>query len=105
MINNVVYTITVLDLKVNLPLGYRTTPVILTELKDAIYIVKNNLRDIADESTYQYAVIEKTLLNEIRPNLEADSLRLWYKHNSITNEFEPCEAPAVLRHQTGFGIG
>jgi len=105
MINNIVYTVTVIDLRTNLPLGYRSTPIICTELEDAIYVVKNNLRDISDGSTYQYAVIEKSLLNEIRPNLEVQSLRLWYKYNSIKDEFEPCDTPTSIRNQTGFGIG
>jgi hypothetical protein len=79
--------------------------VICTELKDAIYIVRNNIRDLADSATYQYAVIEKSRTNEIRPNLETQSLRLWYKYNSIKDEFESCDSPAQLRNQTGFGIG
>jgi hypothetical protein len=79
--------------------------VICTELEDAIYVVRNNIRDLADGATYQYAVIEKSRTNEIRPNLETQSLRLWYKYNSIKDEFEPCESPSQLRNQTGFGIG
>lgn len=105
MINNIVYTVTVIDVRTNQPLGYRSTPIICTELKDAIYAVRNNIRDLADGSTYQYAVIEKSLINEIRPNLESQSLRLWYKYNSIKDEFEACESPVQLRNQTGFGIG
>ena len=105
MISNIVYTVTVLDFRVNPPLGYRNTPVICTELEDAIYLVRNNIRDLADGATYQYAVIEKSRTNEIRPNLETQSLRLWYKYNSIKDEFESCESPPQLRNQTGFGIG
>jgi len=30
---------------------------------------------------------------------------LWYKYNSVIDEFEPCEMPIVFRNQTGFGIG
>jgi len=105
MINNIVYTVTVIDLRVNSPLGFRTTPVICTALEDAIYIVKNNSNDLADGATYQYAVIEKTLLNNVRPNLDVQSMKLWYKYNSILDEFESCEVPPVLRNQTGFGIG
>ena len=103
--NNIVYTVTVIDLRNLLPLGIRRTPVICTELEDAIYAVKNNMRDLADGATYQYAVIESSILDEIRPNLEVQSMRLWYKYNSVTDEFEPCEIPPVLRNQTGFGIG
>jgi hypothetical protein len=74
-------------------------------LEDAIYAVKNNLKDLADGATYQYAVIERNCLNEVRPNLEQESMRLWYKYNSVTDEFEACETPHALRNQTGFGIG
>ena len=105
MISSTVYTVTVIDLRNLLPLGIRRTPLICTELEDAIYAVKNNLRDLADGSTYQYAVIERSLLNKIRPNLEQQSMRLWYKYNSVIDEFEPSEMPVALRNQTGFGIG
>jgi hypothetical protein len=105
MISSTVYTVTVIDLRNLLPLGIRRTPLICTELEDAIYAVKNNLRDLADGSTYQYAVIERSLLNEIRPNLEQQSMRLWYKYNSVIDEFEPSDMPVALRNQTGFGIG
>jgi hypothetical protein len=105
MISNIVYTVTVIDLRNFLPLGIRRTPLICTELEDAVYAVRNNIRDLADGSTYQYAVIEKSAFNEIRPNLEQNSMRLWYKYNSVIDEFEPCDIPMALRNQTGFGIG
>lgn len=105
IITSIVYTVTVIDLRNLLPLGIRRTPLICTDLEDAIYSVKNNLRDLADGATYQHAVIERNMLNEIRPNLEQQSMRLWYKYNSVIDEFESCEAPQALRNQTGFGIG
>jgi hypothetical protein len=95
----------VVDLRNFLPLGIRRTPLICTELEDAIYAVRNNMQDLADGMTYQYAVIEKSLLNSVRPNLEQNSMKLWYKYNSVIDEFEPCELPPILRNQTGFGIG
>ncbi len=104
MISNV-YTVTVIDLRNLLPLGIRRTPLICTELEDAIYSVKNNMQDLSDGATYQYAVIEKTVLNVIRPNIDGDGTRLWYKYNSVVDEFEVCEVPQALRNQTGFGIG
>jgi hypothetical protein len=105
MITNLVYTVTVVDLRNLLPLGIRRTPLICTDLEDAIYAVKNNLRDLADGATYQYAVIERSVLNEVRPNLEQQSVRLWYKYNTVIDEFEACDVPQTLRNQTGFGIG
>jgi len=105
MNTNTVYTVTVVDLRNFLPLGIRRTPLICTELEDAIYAVRNNMQDLADGMTYQYAVIEKSLLNSVRPNLEQNSMKLWYKYNSVIDEFEPCELPPILRNQTGFGIG
>jgi hypothetical protein len=104
MISNV-YTVTVIDLRNLLPLGIRRTPLICTELEDAIYAVKNNMQDLADGATYQYAVIEQTILNVVRPNIEGSGTRFWYKYNSVIDEFEPCEVPIALRNQTGFGIG
>ncbi len=105
MTTNVVYTVTVIDLRNLLPLGIRRTPLICTDIEDAIYAVKNNLRDLADGASYQYAVVERNVLNEVRPNLEHESMRLWYKYNSVIDEFESCEVPTALRNQTGFGIG
>ena len=105
MKTNTVYTVTVIDLRIHVPLGLRRTPLICTSLTDAIYAVKNNIRDLADRATFQYAVIEQSVLNDIRPNLEVSSMKLWFKHNSVTDEFEACTAPAMLRNQTGFGIG
>jgi len=105
MMSNTVYTVTVIDLRVGIPLGLRRTPLICTKLEDAIYAVTNNLRDLADGATFQYAVIEKSLLNTIRPTLEVDSMKLWFKHNSVTSEFEPTMVPAMLHNQAGFGIG
>ena len=102
---NIVYTVTVVDLRNLLPLGIRRTPLICTNLTDAIYAVRNNIQDLADGVTYQYAVIEKSMLNTIKPNLEEDSMKLWYKYNSVKDEFEPRELPPVLKNQTGFGIG
>lgn len=100
-----VYSVTVVDLRNMLPLGIRRTPIICTDLEDAIYAVKNNLNDLADGATYQYAVIEETTLNVVRPNINGNGIRLWYKYNSVIDEFEPCDAPVALRNQTGFGIG
>lgn len=105
MSTSLVYTVTVVDLRNLFPLGIRRTPLICTDLEDAIYAVKNNLRDLADGATYQYAVIERSVLNEVRPNLEQQSVRLWYKYNSVIGEFEACKVPQALRNQTGFGIG
>jgi hypothetical protein len=105
MKTNIVYTVTVIDLRVHNPLGLRRTPLICTALEDAMYAVKNNIRDLADGASFQYAVIEKSMLNQVRPNLEVNSMKLWYKHNSVTDEFEACAVPSILRNQTGFGIG
>jgi hypothetical protein len=102
---NVVYTVTVIDMRTNFPLGLRRTPAIYTDIKDAIYAVRNNVRDLADGAAYQYAVIERNKLNDIRPNLEVNNIKLWYMYNSVTDEFESCDSPPTLRNQTGFGIG
>lgn len=105
MKHSTVYTITVIDMRQEIPLGIRRTPMICTNIDDAVYAVKNNVEDLADSCSYQYAVIEQSLLNVIRPNLEISTLQMWFKYNSITDEFESCSVPEILRNQTGFGIG
>ncbi len=100
-----VYTVTVIDLYTDKVLGLRRTPAIFTDLNTAIYTVRNNVDNLSDGISYQYAVIEESLLDIVRPNLEHSSLRLWFKYNSALDEFVECNAPPQLRMQTGFGIG
>lgn len=86
-------------------LGFQKTPAIFTDLNRAIYAVINNENDLADDSTYQYAVIEQTTLNEIRPLLECASIKYWYQYNSVIDEFQPCNEPKQFARVNGFGIG
>jgi len=105
MINPIVYTVTVIDLYTDKVLGIRRTPVIYTDFKFAYLTVKNNSNTLSD-GTYQYAVIEETVLNMIRPTVDyIKPSQWWYKYNSVTDEFEECECPTQLRNQCGFGIG
>ena len=106
MTNNTIYTVTVIDLYSDKILGVRRTPVIYTKFRYAELSVKNNSNNLSDDGIYQYAVIEETMLNVIRPCI--DFLRpyqWWYKYNSATDEFEECQTPPQLRNQCGFGIG
>ncbi len=105
MINPIVYTITVIDLYTDKVLGLRRTPAIFTDLNKAIYTVRNNVENLSDDIMYQYAVIEESELNVVRPNLDAQGLRLWFKYNSALDEFEETLPPSHLRMQSGFGIG
>jgi hypothetical protein len=103
----IVFTVTVIDIIGDSVLGIRRTPAIYTKLVDAINIVKNNDSDLADNNLYQYAVIEETVLNKIRPHVD-NGIRLWFKYNSIKNEFESCDiskVPNQLTRLKGFGIG
>lgn len=102
---DIVYTITVIDLYTDKVLGLRRTPAIFTDLHTAIYTVRNNVDNLSDGILYQYAVIEESVLNVVRPNLELSGFRLWFKYNSAKDEFEECPAPPQLRMQSGFGIG
>jgi len=105
MINPIVYTVTVIDLYTDKVLGIRRTPVIYTDFKFAYLTVKNNSNTLSD-GTYQYAVIEETVLNMIRPTVDyIKPSQWWYKYNSVTDEFEECDMPVQLRNQAGFGIG
>jgi hypothetical protein len=103
----IVFTVTVIDIIGDSVLGIRRTPAIYTKLVDAISIVKNNDSDIADNNLYQYAVIEETVLNRVRPNVD-NGVKLWFKYNGIKNEFEQCDVqkiPSQLIRLNGFGIG
>lgn len=103
----IVYTVTVLDIVGDPVLGLRRTPAIFTSLEKAIAAIKNNEEDMADGSSYQYAVIEETLLDTIRPVVQRGE-KLWFKYNSILDEFEECDVRRVPYHISrlyGFGIG
>lgn len=103
-----VYTVTMLDLVSDPVLGTRRTPVIFTSLEKAISAVKNNEDDLTDDNLYQYAVIEETLLDVIRPDLIYDVRKLWFKYNMASKEFEFCpldNLPKALIKLSGFGIG
>lgn len=102
---DIVYTITVIDLYTDKVLGFRRTPAIFTDLNKAIYTVRNNVDNLSDGILYQYAVIEESQLNVVRPNLNFIGFRLWFKYNSATDEFEESPPPQQLRQQSGFGIG
>jgi len=105
MINPIVYTVTVIDLYTDKVLGLRRTPAIFTNLNAAIYTVRNNIDNLSDGIIYQYAVIEESSLNVVRPNLESHGFQLWFKYNSAVDEFEETTTPPHLRMQSGFGIG
>lgn len=103
----IVYTATVLDIIGDPVLGIRRTPAIFTSLETAITAVKNNDEDMADHNLYQYAVIEETLLDTIRPHIQRGE-RIWFKYNSILDEFEECDVRRIPPHISrlyGFGIG
>jgi hypothetical protein len=107
MKSNTVYTVTLIDLRYKgSVLGYQKTPAIFTNLDDAIFVVKNNMEDLCDGGNYQYAVIEKNKLNEVRPLLnDYTPIKQWFKYNSILDEFEECEEPKQFNRVNGFGIG
>ena len=102
----IVYTVTVIDLYTDKVVGVRRTPGVFTQFKHAEYIVRNNTNDLSDGLTYQYAVIEETMLNIVRPCIDViRPTQWWYKYNSATNEFECCQVPPQLKNMCGFGIG
>ena len=105
MTSPTVYTVTVIDLYSDPTVGIRRTPVIYLKLGDAVYAVKNNLGNMSDGITFQYAVIEETRLNVVRPQLDYPQQSWWFKYNSAVDEFVSCAVPTQLRNQSGFGIG
>lgn len=103
----IVYSITVIDIIEDPVLGIRRTPAIFTSLDEAISTIKNNEENLSDDGLYQFAVIEETLLNSIRPII-SDGIKIWFKYNSITDEFEECDViniPSKIARLSGFGIG
>ena len=105
MINPIIYTVTVIDVYTDTVIGVRRTPAIYTELRFAQSAVQNNTKDLADQGQYQYAVIEETVLNVIRPCDVITPTQWWYKYNSATDEFEKCSTPSGFLYQSGFGVG
>jgi hypothetical protein len=103
--SNTVFSITLIDLRTDKVLGIRRTPAIFNRLDDAMFAVKNNLSDLSDDSTFQYAVIEETELNSIRPNLENHSKQWWFRFNSVSSEFIRIDKPQQFLYQSGFGVG
>jgi hypothetical protein len=103
-----VYTVTMIDLMGDSVLGNRRTPAIFTKLSDARQAVVNNENDLCDGNLYQYAVIEKSQLNTVRPDLHLDKQHFWFKFNTVTQEFEPIDVVSVPKNIVrlrGFGIG
>jgi len=104
----IVYTVTAIDLIGDPVLGSRRTPAIYTSLEDAVHAVKNNEGDIADNNLYQYAVIEETYLNKVRPDIDHETKKIWFKYNTVLDEFEECDPqriPLTVTNLSGFGIG
>jgi hypothetical protein len=104
----IVYTVTVIDVVGDPILGNRRTPAIFTSLQSALAAVKDNESDLTDDNLYQYAVIEETQLNIIRPDLQIPTKRIWFKYNTVLEEFEQCNLESIPRNisrLTGFGIG
>jgi hypothetical protein len=103
-----VYTVTVLDFVADPVLGNRRTPAIFTTLEKARSAVINNDHDLTDGVLYQYAVIEETYLNAIRPDVLYETKRYWFKYNSALDEFVECstdDIPYPANRLSGFGIG
>lgn len=103
-----VYTVTVIDFIGDPVLGSRSTPAIFTSFDRAFTAIRNNEQDMADENLYQYAVIEETYLDIIRPDLEITTKKWWFKYNTVLDEFEECDksrVPFNVGNLSGFGIG
>lgn len=104
----IVYTVTVIDVVGDPILGNRRTPAIFTSLDKAVAAVRNNESDLTDENLYQYAVIEETYLDVVRPDIEKQTRCIWFKYNTALEEFEQCNPESIPGHigrLTGFGIG
>ncbi len=104
----IVYTVTVVDVVSDPVLGSRRTPAVFTTMEQAVATVRNNEGDLTDNNLYQYAVIEETYLNMVRPDTVHSTRMLWFKYNTAAQEFEVCPVenlPGSLSRLSGFGIG
>lgn len=104
----IVYTVTLIDVMRDSVLGDRRTPAIFTSRRDAVQAVLNNQDDLCDSNQYQYAVIEKSQLNVVRPDLRLDKEQLWFRFNTATQEFQSWDVslvPKNIARLRGFGIG
>jgi hypothetical protein len=104
----IVYSVTVLDVVGDPILGVRSTPAVYTSLEKAVHVVRNNEGDLADNNLYQYAVIEETYLNKVRPDVNSSTKKYWFKYNTALDEFEECsnsQVPPNIFKLSGFGIG
>jgi len=103
-----VYTVTVIDIVGDPVLGNRRTPAIFTSLEKALAAVKDNEHDLTDDNLYQYAVVEETYLDVIRPDVHMSTKIVWFKYNTALEEFEQCKPDSIPRNfqrLRGFGIG
>jgi len=97
-----IYTVTVMDLRNTDCPGYWRTPAVFSHLEDAIQAVRNNDLDISEMGSNQYAVVEKTCLNEIYPQAEE---RYWFEWNSVDEEYVEAQIPQKYERVYSFGIG
>lgn len=102
MANGEVYTITVLDDTLNDRPPYQRTPGIFTEYVEAYVAVKENEADISESGTNRYAIIEKTYLNQIQPDVEKQT---WFEWDAKEEEYEEIDAPPQFVHAASFAIG
>lgn len=90
-VNNIIYTVTVIDdSNPDLP-DYRRTPAIFTDLNAAVALIKTNDQNIAESGENSYAVIEQTLLNKVLPPVES---KRWFKWSWESGAYELIETPA-----------
>ena len=97
-----VYTVTVLDVRNSDCPGYWRTPCIFTELEDAIQVVRGNDLDISENGTNQYAVVEKTFLNQVYPCAKE---RHWFEWSHEEEEYIAMDVPQKYTKVYAFGIG
>lgn len=101
MVNGEVYTITVLDDSIGDRPPYQRTPGIFTNFADALAAVKDNDADMSESGTNRYAVIEKTYLNHILPDIDE---RTWFEWDAKEEEYTETQAPPQFA-LASFGIG
>jgi len=97
-----VYSVAVLDVRDTDCPGYWRTPAVFSRLDLAIQAVRDNEMDISEGGSNQYAIVEKTYLNQVYPQAEE---RYWFEWNSTEEEYVESQIPPKYALVYSFGIG
>ena len=97
-----VFTVTVLDVRNTECPAYWRPLAAFSHLSDAIFAVRNDELGMDEGGTNQYAVVEKTHLDEVYPIAKE---RYWFEWDPIEEEYIEADIPEKYVRVYSFGIG